>query len=192
MNFIAIFASGSGTNAENLIRYFGKHTHIRVELVLVSHPQAGVIDRARLAGVPIVVFNRHDFYESAQVLNTLRAYRIDYIVFAGFLWLAPASLVAAFPQRIVNIHPALLPAYGGKGMYGAHVHRAVVANGETQSGITIHEVDDVYDSGKILFQATCAVAPDDTAETLAAKIHELEYRHFPRVVEEWIEKDVRI
>jgi phosphoribosylglycinamide formyltransferase-1 len=184
MNFISIFASGSGTNAENLIAYFKKHPSIRVGLVLTNNPTAGVIDRARLAGVPVKIFNRHDFYESETVLAALREYRTNYVVLAGFLWLAPDYLIEKYP--VLNIHPALLPAYGGKGMYGMHVHRAVVANRETQSGITIHEVDTVYDNGQIIFQTACPVAPDDTPERLAAKVHELEYVHFPRVVEKWI------
>jgi phosphoribosylglycinamide formyltransferase-1 len=184
MKFISIFASGSGTNAENLIAYFKKHPSIRVGLLLTNNPAAGAIDRARLAGVPVKVFTRQEFYESETVLTLLREYRTDYIVLAGFLWLAPDHLIANYPM--LNIHPALLPAYGGKGMYGGRVHRAVIANRETQSGITIHEVDLEYDSGHIIFQAACPVAPDDTPERLAAKIHELEYRHFPRVVEKWI------
>jgi phosphoribosylglycinamide formyltransferase-1 len=184
MKFITIFASGSGTNAENFINYFSKHPIIRVGLVLTNNPQAGVIDRARMAGVPHSVFNRHDLYNSEKVMNILCAHRTDAIVLAGFLWLMPSGLIAKYPT--VNIHPALLPAYGGKGMYGMHVHRAVLENKETQTGITIHEVDDEYDRGTILFQAACPVAPDDTPESLAAKIHELEYRNFPRVVEEWI------
>ncbi|MDR2362399.1 MAG: phosphoribosylglycinamide formyltransferase [Prevotellaceae bacterium] len=184
MNFISVFASGSGSNAENLTVYFKKHPSIRVGLILTNNPKAGVIDRARLAGVPVKIFNRHDFYESGTVLAALREYRTAYIVLAGFLWLAPDYLLEKYP--VLNIHPALLPAYGGKGMYGMHVHRAVIAGRETQSGITIHEVDSEYDNGRILFQAACPVAPDDTPERLAARIHELEYRYFPHVVEKWI------
>lgn len=190
MKFISIFASGSGSNAENLIAYFKKHPSIRVGLLLTNNPSAGAIDRARLAGVPVKVFTRQEFYESEAVLSLLREYRTDYIVLAGFLWLAPDCLIANYPM--LNIHPALLPAYGGKGMYGDRVHQAVIANRETQSGITIHEVDLEYDSGQIVFQAACPVAPDDTPERLAAKIHELEYRHFPRVVEKWITGELTV
>ncbi|MDR1681072.1 MAG: phosphoribosylglycinamide formyltransferase [Prevotellaceae bacterium] len=184
MNFISILASGAGTNAENLMTFFKKHASIRVGLVLTNNPTAGVIDRAKLAGVPVKTFDRHDFYESETVLAALRAYRTTHIVLAGFLWLAPGYLIEKYP--VLNIHPALLPAYGGKGMYGMRVHRAVVANRDAQTGITVHRVDAEYDRGGIIFQATCPVAPDDTPEQLAAKVHALEYLHFPRVVEQWI------
>jgi len=186
MKNIIAFASGSGTNAENLIKYFQKNIHIRIAAVFTNNPSAGVIARAKRADVPVVVFNRRDFYESDAVLQQLQAFHTDYIVLAGFLWLVPVPLITRYPQRILNIHPALLPLYGGKGMYGMHVHRAVIAAGERRSGITIHEVDSEYDRGRIIFQATCDVAPDDTPDTLAEKIHSLERRHLPEVVERWV------
>jgi phosphoribosylglycinamide formyltransferase-1 len=186
MTNIALFASGSGTNAENIINYFENHTCIKAGLVLTNNPEAGVIERAKRRHVPVQVFNRQDFREASTITEKLSEYHIRFIVLAGFLWLIPDYLIQAFPQRIVNIHPALLPAYGGKGMYGMHVHRAVVDNKEQQSGITIHEVNNEYDRGRILFQATCAVTPNDTPESVAAKVHLLEYAHFPKVIEQWI------
>ena len=174
MNYLAILASGSGSNAENLIRYFAGHPDIQVVLVLSNRKDAFVLERAKNLNVPAVVFNKDEFYHSDKVL-------------AGFLWLVPASMINAFPERIVNIHPALLPKYGGKGMYGMHVHEAVVANKETETGITIHTVNAEYDRGDILFQSRCAVLPADTPEAVAAKVHELEYRYFPEIIEKWIE-----
>ncbi len=186
MYTIALFASGSGTNAENLINYFNNHPKINVKLILTNNPKAGVIERAQRANIPVHIFSRSDFYDTPAVIQKLREYGISHLVLAGFLWLIPDSLIAQFPKHIVNIHPALLPAYGGKGMYGMNVHRAVIGNKEKQSGITIHEVNNEYDRGRILFQATCDVTPDDTPDTLAAKIHQLEYAHFPKVVEQWV------
>jgi phosphoribosylglycinamide formyltransferase-1 len=180
---LAIFASGAGSNAENLIRYFKRHAHIRICLVLSNCTGAPVLQRAENSGVPACTFNKADFYHSDAVLQKLREYRIDHIILAGFLWLVPANLLAAFPRRIINIHPALLPKYGGKGMYGMQVHRAVIANAEKETGITIHRIDAEYDRGEILFQARCAISPHDTPETVAAKVHELEYRYFPEIIE---------
>ncbi len=191
MKNIIVFASGSGTNAENLFNYFKKNVDIRISAVFTNNPKAGVIDRAKLANIPVVVFNRHEFYENETVLQKLRDYRADYIVLAGFLWLVPASLIKAYPQRILNLHPALLPLYGGKGMYGMNVHRAVIADEARQSGITIHEVDSEYDRGRTIFQTTCDVAPFDTPESLAGKIHVLEYRYLPEVVEKWVEGKIQ-
>jgi phosphoribosylglycinamide formyltransferase-1 len=182
---VAVFASGSGTNAENLIRYFNGHPEIKVCLVLSNRPDAFVLERAKKLHVPAISFSRDDFYHTDKVLQLLSDYQIVRLVLAGFLWLVPDNLLKAFPKHIVNIHPALLPRYGGKGMYGRHVHEAVVANGETTTGITIHQVDAEYDKGEILFQAQCPVVPDDTPETVAAKVHELEYRYFPECVERW-------
>ncbi|MDR3184534.1 MAG: phosphoribosylglycinamide formyltransferase [Prevotellaceae bacterium] len=183
---LAIFASGTGSNAENLIRHFEKHEHIRIGLVLCNCAGAPVLKRVKKLGVPTHVFNKADFYRSDAVLKKLQEYHIQYIVLAGFLWLMPENLLAAFPQRIINIHPALLPKYGGKGMYGIHVHRAVIANAEKETGITIHQVDAEYDHGKILFQAQCAVDSNDTPESIVAKVHALEYWYFPEIVEKWI------
>jgi phosphoribosylglycinamide formyltransferase-1 len=183
---LAIFASGAGSNAENLIRHFEKHAHIRICLVLSNFSDAPVLKRVEKFGMPTHVFNKMDFYHSDAVLKKLQEYHIQYIVLAGFLWLVPENLLAAFPDRIINIHPALLPKYGGKGMYGMQVHRAVIANAERETGITIHQVDAKFDHGKILFQAQCAVDSHDTPESIAAKVHMLEYWYFPEIVEKWI------
>jgi phosphoribosylglycinamide formyltransferase 1 len=189
MTRIAVFASGSGSNAENIIRHFSDHPRIRVTCVCTNRPDAYVIERSKRLEVPVYVFNKQMFAETGEVLDHLREHRIDWIVLAGFLWLVPASLIEAYPDRIINIHPALLPAYGGKGMYGDHVHRAVIANGEQESGITIHLVNREYDRGATIFQARCAVKADDTPELLAARIHELEYRYFPEVIEKEVTRD---
>ncbi|MDR2801681.1 MAG: phosphoribosylglycinamide formyltransferase [Prevotellaceae bacterium] len=187
MFILALFASGAGSNVENIINYFNRSKkNITVGIVFASHPHAGVIERAQRANVPVHVFDRNDFYHTGNIERELQEYHVDAIVFAGFLWLAPARLIQLFPHRILNIHPALLPAHGGKGMYGMNVHRAVIASRERKSGITIHEVNSEYDSGKIIFQATCSISPSDTPETLASKIHKLEYQHFPRIIEEWV------
>ncbi|MDR1761050.1 MAG: phosphoribosylglycinamide formyltransferase [Bacteroidales bacterium] len=183
---LAIFASGSGSNAENLIHFFANSSNISVSRIFCNNANAGVIERAKKLNIPVYVFSRDDFYNSPRVLNQLIEDKTDVIILAGFLWLIPQNLIAQFPNKIINIHPALLPNYGGKGMYGTRVHEAVIANNETQSGITIHLVDEVYDNGKTLFQATCDISLDDTPETLAQKVHALEYKHFPRVVAEFV------
>jgi phosphoribosylglycinamide formyltransferase 1 len=189
MQTIAIFASGSGTNAQQIIEYFRNHPSITIGLVLCNKPGAAVIGRAERLGVPVVLFNRQEFYETDAIPALLAARRIDYIVLAGFLWLIPPDLLGRYAGKIVNIHPALLPKYGGQGMYGMKVHEAVILAGDAESGITIHVVNEHYDEGKILFQATCPVLPDDTPDTLAARIHELEYRHFAEVVERLVTGD---
>ncbi|GHT43892.1 phosphoribosylglycinamide formyltransferase [Bacteroidia bacterium] len=183
---IALFASGSGSNAENIITHFrNRHaTDIEFPLIVSNRADAFVHERARQLGVPSFTFSKADF-ENGTVLRLLQQYRIEGIVLAGFLLKVPASLLQAFPNRIINIHPALLPKFGGKGMYGSHVHEAVVANHETESGITIHAVNEHYDEGTILFQARCPVLPTDSADEVAAKVHALEYRHFPEVVGGW-------
>jgi phosphoribosylglycinamide formyltransferase-1 len=188
MKRIAILASGSGTNAENLARYFRTSPAGEVKLILTNRSGAGVIGRAESLGIECLTFNREDFYESGKVLAFLEERSIDFLVLAGFLWLVPASLIKAYPRRIVNIHPALLPRYGGKGMYGEHVHRAVIQNGEKESGISIHYVNQAYDEGDIIFQARCPVKQGDTPESLAGRIHTLEYEHFPAVVEGLLQK----
>ncbi len=180
---IAIFASGSGTNAENISRFFASHSDIEVSLIVTNKPDAGVIDRAKRIGLPVFIFNREDFYTKSSVTDELAKYDIDFIVLAGFLWLIPLNLLQKFPGRIINIHPALLPKYGGKGMYGARVHESVIENQEKESGITIHFVNEEYDAGDIIFQAKCTIEKTDSAESLARKIHELEYFHFPKIVE---------
>jgi len=183
---IAIFASGSGSNAQRIMEYFQLHPQIQVTLVLSNNPKAGVLERAARLNTPVQVFNRTDFYHGDEVLRVLESRGITFLVMAGFLWLMPANLVQAFPNRIVNIHPALLPRYGGKGMYGLNVHKAVVKAGEQESGITIHFVNEHYDEGQTIFQASCPLQPSDTPEEVAHKVLELEHRHFPRVIEQVI------
>jgi len=181
---IAIFASGSGTNAENIIEYFSTKNSAKVTLVLSNKHHALVLKRAEKHKVKTIFFERDDFYLSGKVLDSLLVHKIDFIVLAGFLWLVPEKIIDIYNKRIINIHPALLPAYGGKGMFGEAVHKAVIENGETESGITIHYVNKHYDEGDIIFQARCKVEPDDTSDTLAGKIHTLEYQHFPGIIEE--------
>jgi phosphoribosylglycinamide formyltransferase-1 len=186
MKKIAIFASGSGTNAENIIRYFSTGNIAKVALVLSNRREAYVLQRAKALKVKTAFFDRNDFCASGSVNELLLREDISLIVLAGFLWLVPEQILNSFKGRIINIHPALLPAYGGKGMYGERVHRAVIENGETESGITIHHVNSRYDEGDIIFQARCSVDPCDTPETLAAKVHALEYEHYPPVIEQLI------
>lgn len=184
---IAIFASGGGTNAENFFEYFKNSLTIEITALFSNNPQAYALQRAKNHQIEHQVFNRDQFYKSGKLLETLRDKEIDFIVLAGFLWLVPQSLVEAYPDRIINIHPALLPKYGGKGMYGMHVHEAVKRNCETESGITIHLVNEVYDDGKVLFQQSTPLTIEDSPEKIAEKIHELEYRFFPDVVESYIQ-----
>ncbi|HOP58551.1 MAG TPA: phosphoribosylglycinamide formyltransferase [Bacteroidales bacterium] len=183
MSNIAIFASGSGTNAENIIKYFSNKKTANVVLVLSNRREAPVLKRAEQNNVDSFFFDRNDFYISNRVLDKLVQYRIDFIVLAGFLWLVPENILERYRGRIINIHPALLPKYGGKGMYGSRVHKAVIDNREILSGITIHFVNSGYDEGDIIFQKTCKIDPSDTPETLAMKVHELEYRHYPEIIE---------
>lgn len=187
MKNIAVFASGSGTNAENIIRHFSASPLARVRLLIADNPEAFALQRAARLGVPSIVVPRADFRSGgAQALAALDEYHIDYIALAGFLSLVPAAIIEQYRGRIVNVHPALLPAYGGKGMFGDRVHRAVIEARECESGITIHHVDEVYDSGSTIAQYRVPIAPDDTPETLAAKIHVLEYEHFPKIIEQEI------
>ncbi|MDY0253761.1 MAG: phosphoribosylglycinamide formyltransferase [Tenuifilaceae bacterium] len=183
MRSIAIFASGSGSNAENINSWFLGSPLGKVALILTDNPNAYVLERAMGMGVEAIVFSALDL-KSGQVLSILQNRSIDMIVLAGFLRLIPADMVMAYRRRIINIHPALLPKFGGKGMYGDNVHKAVLAAGEAESGITIHYVNEHYDEGDIIFQAKCIVSKSDTAQTLAEKIHALEYAHYPRVLEE--------
>lgn len=183
MSNIAIFASGSGTNAENIIKYFSNKKTANVVLILSNRREAPVLKRAEQNNVDSFFFDRNDFYISNRVLDKLVQYRIDFIVLAGFLWLVPENILERYRGRIINIHPALLPKYGGKGMYGSRVHKAVIDNREILSGITIHFVNSGYDEGDIIFQKTCKIDPSDTPETLAMKVHELEYRHYPEIIE---------
>ncbi|MEN8118760.1 MAG: phosphoribosylglycinamide formyltransferase [Bacteroidota bacterium] len=186
MNKIAIFASGSGTNAENIIKYFKNNKRIEVVLVLSNNKNAFVLERATNLKIETKVFNRSTFNDSDEVIQLLKEKNIDFIVLAGFLWLIPKNLIFTFKNKIINIHPALLPKYGGKGMYGMHVHNAVINNGEKESGISIHNVNEKYDDGAIIFQAKCNIEMNDSPESLAQKIHKLEYEHFPKVIEKWI------
>lgn len=180
---IAIFASGSGSNAENIIRYFQKSGSAQVSLVLSNKSDAYVLERAHRLRVPCNVFPKEDWIAGDEILAVLQEARIDFIVLAGFLFRVPDLLLHAYPYKIINIHPALLPKYGGKGMYGDRVHQAVVAAGEKESGITIHYINEHYDEGDIIFQATCAVLPTDSPDDVAKKVHALEYEHFPLVIE---------
>ncbi len=184
MKNIAIFASGNGTNAERIIKYFEKSKIARVVLVVTNNAKAGVINRANSLSVDVEVINRNVFYDSQSILSTLATYNADLIVLAGFLWLVPKYLIDKYENRIINIHPALLPKYGGKGMYGMRVHESVIENNEEKSGITIHKVNDKYDDGQIIFQAKVEIDNNETPETLAGKIHILEYEHFPKVIED--------
>jgi phosphoribosylglycinamide formyltransferase-1 len=183
---IAIFASGNGSNAEEIIRYFKDSATVTISLVLSNNPDAYVLKRAEDHGIPTHVFDRQTFRETDQVLTWLKEAGITHIVLAGFLWLVPANLLDAYAGRIINIHPSLLPRHGGKGMYGMKVHEAVKAAGDIESGITIHLVDAKYDEGKVIFQARCEVSGGDSPAQIAAKVHELEYEHFPIVIEKWV------
>jgi phosphoribosylglycinamide formyltransferase-1 len=188
MRNIAIFASGSGTNAENIIKYFSTKNSAKVTLVITNKRHAMVLKRAENLGITTLFFDREDFYGSVSVLDCLLEHKIDFIVLAGFLWLVPENIIEKYHGRIINIHPALLPAYGGKGMFGEAVHRAVIENRDPESGITIHHVNKLYDEGDIIFQARCKVDAHDDHESLAKKVHTLEYEHFPRIIEELVSK----
>jgi len=181
MKKIAIFASGSGSNAENIACHFAGKENLNIECIYSNREDAYVLERAKRLGISSYVFSKADLYDTDLILNRLKSEGVDMIVLAGFLWLIPQNLITNF--KIVNIHPALLPKYGGKGMFGDKVHQAVVDNRETESGITIHYVDEHYDEGKIIFQAKCDVLPDDSAEDVAKKVHALEYEFFPVVIE---------
>ncbi|MEE4199004.1 MAG: phosphoribosylglycinamide formyltransferase [Bacteroidales bacterium] len=183
MSNIAIFASGSGTNAENLINYFKENKKIQISSIFSNNKNAYVVQRAKNHNIKSYIFSRTEFYQTSNVLRILQQNNIDLIVLAGFLWLIPEELIQHYPHKIINIHPALLPKYGGKGMYGMNVHQAVIDNHEKETGITIHYVNQEYDRGDIIFQAKCKVDQTDTPETLAKKVHELEYEHFPEIIE---------
>ncbi|MEN3323654.1 phosphoribosylglycinamide formyltransferase [Mariniflexile soesokkakense] len=183
MKRIVIFASGSGTNAENLIKFFHNRENASVILVLTNNPHAKVLDRCKTLEVSALSFNKIAFTKTNDVLNILKASKPDLIILAGFLWKFPEFILNEFPNKVINVHPALLPKYGGKGMYGMHVHETVVANKEPETGITIHYVNEHYDEGAIIFQAKCTVEKNDSAKDVATKIHELEMEHFPKIVE---------
>ena len=185
---IAIFVSGNGTNCENLIRYFEHSDQIHCALVISNKPEAYALVRAERLGVPAKVINKAQLNDSDVMMPLLREYEIDFLVLAGFLPLVPDFMVEAYPRRIINIHPALLPKYGGKGMWGHHVHEAVKAAGETETGMTVHYVTPVCDSGEIIAQYRVALTPDDTADDIAEKEHQLEMKYFPKVVEDVLSK----
>lgn len=185
---LAIFASGAGSNAQKIIDHFkSKSTNAEVSIILCNKAGAGVLNIAEREGIKHLLMNKEQFVTDGYA-NFLKKNGIELIILAGFLRKIPSPLIEAFPEKIINIHPALLPKYGGKGMYGAFVHEAVIANKEKESGITIHYVDEQYDHGKVIFQATCKVEPTDTAETLAQKIHILEHAHFPVIIERILSK----
>jgi phosphoribosylglycinamide formyltransferase-1 len=183
MSNVVLFASGSGTNAENIALFFRDNPDMYVSYILSNRSNAGVLDRAKKLNIKTMVFDREMFVNSDTVLSFLKDISADLIVLAGFLWLVPKHIVKAFPNRIINIHPALLPKYGGKGMYGDRVHQMVIENGEKESGITIHYVNEKYDDGDVIFQARCPVEKNDTPQTLARKIHDLEYKYYPEIVQ---------
>ncbi len=185
---LAILGSGNGTNAQQISEYFAGRTDVEVACIIYNKRDAYIAQRAKNLGIEARYFGRADFYDNGNVLHYLQQKKVDWVILAGFLWLVPEPMLDAYPNRIINIHPALLPKYGGRGMYGHHVHEAVVAAGEHESGITIHIVDRHYDRGTTLFQARCTVTPEDTPDTLAAKIHLLEKEHFPRVIDETIKR----
>ena len=188
MKRIVIFASGSGTNAENIIKYFQKNNVVNVVRVLTNKKDAKVLKRSSGLNTNSLYFNRHDFYDSDVILNLLIE-EADFIVLAGFLWRVPEKIIKKFHNKIVNIHPALLPKYGGKGMYGMHVHNAVIENKEKETGITIHYVNENYDEGAIILQEKFRIDDKDTPDSIAKRIHQLEYKYFPKVIEEILLRD---
>jgi phosphoribosylglycinamide formyltransferase 1 len=190
MTNIAILASGSGSNAQRIIEYFKNSPDIRVKLLLSNNKNAYALERAKNFNIPTRVFDKVTFCETNEIVQELQSQHISWVILAGFLWLIPKNLVNAFPNRIVNIHPALLPLYGGKGMYGHFVHEAVVAAKDKESGISIHYVNEHYDEGQIIFQATCKVEPEDSPEMVAKKVQVLEHEHFPAVIENLIRKSI--
>jgi phosphoribosylglycinamide formyltransferase 1 len=183
---LAIFASGNGTNAEAVFKYFQHHSSIKVELLLSNYANAAVLDKAKKLGIKNIVFTKSQFTESDEVVDLLRLHQITHVVLAGFLLLIPKNLIAGYPRKILNIHPSLLPKFGGKGMYGLKVHEAVKAAGETETGITIHEVNEKFDEGRIIFQAKCDVDSLDTPQQIAQKVQVLEHKNYPIVIEQWI------
>ncbi|MBC9931436.1 phosphoribosylglycinamide formyltransferase [Chitinophaga qingshengii] len=183
MKNIVIFASGAGSNAQKIIDHFRNSDKAKVSLIICNKPGAGVLDIAQREGIPAVLIEKEKFFHTDTYVELLKAQHTDLIVLAGFLWKVPANLVAAFPNQIINIHPALLPKFGGKGMYGHFVHEAVIAAGETESGITIHYVNEKYDDGESILQERCAITAEDTPETVARKVQALEHQWFPVIVE---------
>lgn len=185
---IAIFASGSGSNAQKIMEHFKRNSEAEVVLILTNNPQAYVLQRADNFEIPSHIFTREEFYKTDNIIKLLKNLQVDLIVLAGFLWLVPENLLKAFPNKIINLHPALLPKYGGKGMYGDHVHNAVLAAREEESGITIHFVNEKFDEGEILHQSRFKIEPGDTLEVIKFKGQQLEHQHFPRVIESLLRK----
>lgn len=185
---VTIFASGSGSNAENIFNYFKNSKLVRIGLLITDNPKAFVIERCRRHSVPCLVLSKRLIDDTDFMLGVLRDFSTNFVVLAGYIKLVPDYIVTAFDQRIVNIHPSLLPKHGGKGMYGSRVHQSVLDSGDKESGITIHFIDNDYDRGSVIFQAKCPVLPDDTADTLAQRVHALEYEHYPKVIEDTIIK----
>lgn len=184
MKHIAIFASGTGSNARKIVDYFRDNEHVKVNLIISNNANAPVLEMAKDNGIDTFIINRDYFYDSTQILSELNTFAIDFIALAGFLWLIPTYLVNAYNQAIVNIHPALLPKYGGKGMYGMNVHKAVYEAKEKETGITIHFVNEKYDEGAIIFQATCSISPEDTPKEIAKKVLQLEHQYFSKVIDD--------
>ena len=184
MKNIVLFASGNGSNVQRIVEYFADSDTVNVSLIVSNKADAYVLERAKKLNIDSLLINRELFYQSDKVVKTLQNLQTDLIVLAGFLWLIPENLIEAFPKKIINIHPALLPKYGGKGMYGMRVHEAVIANKESYSGISIHYVNPLYDEGTIIFQEKCELSENDTPENVAEKVHVLEYTHYPKVIEE--------
>lgn len=189
MNNIAIFASGNGTNAENIIKYFSTNSKINISLIVTNVKNAGVIERAEKLGVSVLYMSKEEI-NSSKIIDILKYHKISFIALAGYLLKIPQILLKAYPGKIINLHPALLPKYGGKGMYGIRVHESVINSKETESGITIHIIDENFDQGEIVFQAKCKVCSNDTPESLACKIHTLEYKYYPQIIEKIIHKYV--
>lgn len=187
---IAIFASGSGSNAQNIVNHFNSHNNIEISLILSNKNDAFVLERAKRLGIKSLTFTREELNSTSRVEDILKENSIDLIILAGFLLKIPVSLLEKYPSRIINIHPALLPLFGGKGMYGMNVHKAVIESGQKESGITIHLVDEHYDHGSTLFQAKCVVEDGDTPDSLAQKIHNLEGEYFPKVIETFVETNL--
>jgi phosphoribosylglycinamide formyltransferase-1 len=185
---IAIFASGSGSNAQKIMEHFKRNSEAEVVLILTNNPQAYVLQRADNFEIPSHIFSRHEFYETDGIIRLLKNLQVDLIVLAGFLWLVPPTLLKAFPNKIINLHPALLPKFGGQGMYGDHVHKAVLAAGEEESGITIHFVNEKFDEGEILHQSRFKIEPGDNLEMIKFKGQQLEHQNFPRVIESLLKK----
>ena len=189
---IAILASGSGSNAENIFNYFSGRNDIEISLILSNKAEAYVHKRAERLCIPSLTMSKQDLEDSNKILRVFRNYRINFVILAGYLMLVPKELILAYPNRIVNIHPALLPRFGGKGMYGDKVHQAVVESGDSESGITIHYVNENFDDGAIIFQIKCAVSKNDTPENVASKVHALEYKYYPSIVDKIIKKEFQL